>query len=68
MSKLYIIGNGFDLFHRYETSYDNFYQYLSNNGYDNTLSTLDKYWCGIDENGGFWSGFEENLGSLLDDD
>jgi hypothetical protein len=65
MSKLYIIGNGFDLFHGYETSYYDFYQYLSNNAHNNTLSTLDQYWCGI-KDGGFWSDFEENLGSLLD--
>ncbi len=66
MSKLYIIGNGFDLFHGYKTSYDDFFRYLLNNNYGNTLSTLNKYWCGTGKNGGFWSDFEENLGSLLD--
>ncbi len=65
MSKLYIIGNGFDLFHGYETSYHDFYQYLSNNAHNNTLSTLDQYWCDIKDER-FWSDFEENLGSLLD--
>ncbi len=67
MSKLYIIGNGFDLFHGYRTSYCDFYQYLSDNTYNDTLSTLAQYWSGLEDKE-FWSDFEEQLGSSLDDD
>ncbi|CAC9449102.1 unnamed protein product [uncultured Gammaproteobacteria bacterium] len=67
MSRLYIIGNGFDLFHGYETSYSDFYQYLSDEAcYGDMLSSLEQYWFNVEDKE-FWSDFEENLGNLDDD-
>jgi hypothetical protein len=46
----HIIGNGFDLFHGYETSYSDFYQYLSDEAcYGDMLSSLEQYWFNVED-------------------
>ena len=58
---LYIIGNGFDLHHKINSSYKNFRDWL----YDNEPSVLtdieEAYGCCEDE---WWSDFENQLSSL----
>lgn len=58
MKRLFIIGNGFDLWHGLPTSYVDFYQ--CNQEY---LDELDMYFTGIEASTTPWSDFENNLGS-----
>ena len=59
---LYIIGNGFDLYHGLPTSYRNFRDYVMD--CDKKLVELvDKYYLYSD----FWNDFETNLGNFDDD-
>jgi hypothetical protein len=55
-SRLYIIGNGFDLFHEIKSAYSDFKNYVEQNDED-LFNTLDNYFD-IDE---LWSDFEETL-------
>ena len=55
MNTLYIIGNGFDLWHELPTSYARFHDYA-----DGKLDMLKLYFC-IDAPD--WSDFEESLGT-----
>jgi hypothetical protein len=57
MTVLYIIGNGFDLWHRLRTGYGEFYEYAKS-----TLDEAERYFdCGdIDRP---WSDFESSLGT-----
>lgn len=60
---LYIIGNGFDLYHGLMTSYNHFREYVKRN--DSELYELiEKYYENKD--GDFWYNFEENLARLDD--
>ena len=62
---LYVIGNGFDLYHGLPTSYGHFRDYVIE--HDNELAELvDKYYS-HNKNSDFWSDFEENLGGFDDD-
>jgi hypothetical protein len=63
MSKLYIIGNGFDLHHGLSTSYTDFEHHLKTH-HIQLLDSLNKYYfiAGNDQN--LWSKFEENLANL----
>lgn len=62
---LYVIGNGFDLYHGLPTSYGHFRDYVKE--HDNELADLvDKYFS-HKKNSDFWSDFEENLGNFDDD-
>jgi hypothetical protein len=63
MSKLYIIGNGFDLHHGLSTSYTDFEHHLKTHNIQ-LLDSLNKYYsfARIDQN--LWSKFEENLANL----
>lgn len=62
---LYIIGNGFDLYHGLPTSYTHFREYVKE--HDNGLvEFIEKYYL-HKKNSDFWSDFEENLGNLDDD-
>ena len=80
--RLYIIGNGFDLFHRLPTSYEDFRKYLKSNDekiYDyvmesyNTLaypSNTNVFIGGLensDSNLLIWNDFEKALGNLDED-
>ncbi|MCW8864499.1 MAG: bacteriophage abortive infection AbiH family protein [Colwellia sp.] len=63
MSKLYIIGNGFDLHHGLSTSYTDFEHHLKTH-HIQLLDSLNKYYFieGIDQK--LWSKFEENLANI----
>ena len=61
-SKLYIIGNGFDLYHGIQSSYYNFKTYLKE--VDNSLFDLVETYLSPDEN---WSDLEASLASLDSD-
>ncbi|MEJ1341193.1 MAG: bacteriophage abortive infection AbiH family protein [Candidatus Sedimenticola sp. (ex Thyasira tokunagai)] len=70
MNRLYIVGNGFDLYHGFKTRYIDFANYLKSVNKE-LLDLLYKYYfleCSED----LWSNFEESLAnldqeSLLDD-
>lgn len=65
VNHLYIIGNGFDLYHGLPTSYGHFRDFVKE--YDNELAELvEKYYLHKKE-GDFWSDFEVNLGGFDDD-
>lgn len=59
MTKLYIIGNGFDLWHKLPTSYDLFYDFAKD-----TLDELESYFYIDTTQGGPWSDFENCLGTM----
>lgn len=63
MSKLYIIGNGFDLHHGLSTSYTNFEHHLKTH-HIQLLDSLNKYYSFARIDQGLWSKFEENLANL----
>ena len=64
INHLYIIGNGFDLYHSLPTSYRHFRDYVKE--HDNELAELvDKYY--MPKKLDFWNDFEENLGNFDDD-
>ncbi|MBQ8680684.1 MAG: bacteriophage abortive infection AbiH family protein [Treponema sp.] len=56
--KLFIIGNGFDLNHGYNTSYKNFKNYIYSNSYEIGSFSLKDYFPDDDD---LWSDFENNL-------
>jgi len=60
MNALYIIGNGFDLFHRLPTSYSHFHNYVIGNNTE-LLNTLDWYFSFETGNGYLWTNFEDDL-------
>ena len=58
--KLFIIGNGFDLFHGFKTGYNHFKQYLKNNNCPvSTSFSLATFFLG--ENEDLWADFENRL-------
>ena len=59
MTKLYIIGNGFDLWHELPTSYDLFYEFAKS-----TLDELESYFCIDITQSGPWCDFENCLGTF----
>lgn len=61
MTRLMIVGNGFDLFHNIKSSYQDFRKYISENSNDEFLENIEKYIDG-DE---LWSNFEYAL-SIVD--
>ncbi|MBE4034348.1 hypothetical protein HJ127_19095 [Vibrio parahaemolyticus] len=63
MQRLYVIGNGFDIYHGLPTSYLLFKDYLKNNNitsYDNFNDNF-YYYNNIDD---LWANFEESLSNL----
>jgi abortive infection AbiH-like protein len=59
MTKLYVIGNGFDLWHSLSTKYSDFYEFAKE-----TLDDLEPYYY-LDKNeDGLWSDFENSLGKF----
>jgi hypothetical protein len=58
MATLYIIGNGFDLWHGLPTSYDDFYEYAKE-----TLDELESYFRLDTIKTGPWCDFESSLGT-----
>lgn len=59
MTTLYIIGNGFDLWHGLPTSYDRFYEFAKEN-----LDELESYYNIDVTQGGPWCDFENSLGTF----
>jgi hypothetical protein len=60
MKNLYIIGNGFDLWHGLPTKYSDFYEFVGSE-----LSELEEYVCFEYTDGtAAWSNFEADLGSF----
>lgn len=66
---LYIIGNGFDLYHGLRTSYNNFFEWLKSNHYYDFVSNMEQMFPQMSGNKPLlWKDFEEALGKfdLLD--
>lgn len=59
MAKLYIIGNGFDLYHGLPTSYGDFYEFAKE-----TLDELENYYSLDLIPAGPWRDFENSLGTF----
>ncbi len=57
MDKLYVIGNGFDLWHDLPTEYERFYDFAKE-----TLDELEQFYSLDIEDNGAWSDFENSLG------
>lgn len=62
MSVLYIIGNGFDLYHQLNTRYTDFASYLKVQN-QRVLDDFNQYYC-IVNNQDLWADFEVNLSNL----
>lgn len=65
LETLYVIGNGFDLFHELPTSYGDFENFLFENDYSLWLS-LNRYFE-FQTRDGLWRDFERDLGSFKSD-
>ena len=65
VNHLYIIGNGFDLYHGLPTSYGHFREYVKE--HDIGLFELIEKYYSHKINSDFWSDFEVNLGNFDDD-
>lgn len=63
MTKLYIIGNGFDKHHNLPTGYDDFHQFVINN-YTNIENLFEEYFHLRTNEKDLWSDFESDLGSF----
>ena len=61
---LYIIGNGFDLAHGMKTSYEDFHQWLLDNGETSAVKRLETLYPDISDNEGRWCDVESALGSI----
>lgn len=57
MTTLYVIGNGFDLWHGLPTGYDRFYEFAKD-----TLEEMEAYYCFDVAKKGPWCDFENSLG------
>lgn len=67
MTTLYIIGNGFDLYHGLHTSYSDFHDFLSCHGEGDLIDSMERYWGHSDLLQGeyrniLWSDLERALG------
>lgn len=61
-STLYIIGNGFDLFHGLESKYEDFYFWLNANNHKEFSRNIQKVFPKLDTNPNFlWSNFEDAM-------
>ena len=65
INHLYIIGNGFDLYHNMPTSYSNFRDFVKEHDVE-LVEFVEKYFFHKTDCD-FWSDFEENLGTFDDD-
>lgn len=61
---LYIIGNGFDLAHSMKTSYEDFHQWLIDNGEFIAVRRLENLYPNIKNHIGRWCDLESALGSI----
>lgn len=62
MTILYIIGNGFDKFHKLPTGYDDFNNYIINNTLIENI--FEEYFQLRTNENGLWSDFENDLGTF----
>jgi len=65
MTTLYIIGNGFDLYHGLHTNYSDFHDFLSCHGEEDLIDSMERYWGHYDVLHGehtLWSDLESALG------
>lgn len=61
---LFIIGNGFDLYHEVLSKYKHFCSWLNLNGYENFVNEMERIFPLLDNKQiSLWSNFEEALGS-----
>lgn len=65
VNHLYIIGNGFDLYHGLPTSYRHFREYVKEHDKE-LFGLIEKYYL-HKINSDFWNDFEENLGNFDND-
>lgn len=65
INHLYIIGNGFDLYHNMPTSYSNFRDFVKEHDVE-LVEFVEKFFFHKTDCD-FWSDFEENLGTFDDD-
>ena len=65
VNHLYIIGNGFDLYHGLSTSYRHFREYVKEHDKE-LFGLIEKYYL-HKINSDFWNDFEENFGNFDDD-
>lgn len=65
VNHLYIIGNGFDLYHGLPTSYGHFREYVKE--HDKELVELVEKYYPHKKNSDFWNDFEASLGNFDDD-
>ncbi len=63
MDTLYIIGNGFDLFHNLPTGYDDFHKFVLSNNIP-LSNTLKEFFTMKINSDSLWASFEEDLGSF----
>ena len=60
---LYIIGNGFDLFHGIDSKYEDFYYWLNSNRHKDFVRDFQNIFPKLNTNPDFlWSNFEEAMG------
>jgi len=62
LDRLYIIGNGFDLYHGFPTKYSDFAKYLQAQNPD-LLELIHRYYS-FNRDMGLWANFEESLADL----
>lgn len=63
MKKLYILGNGFDLYHNLPTKYSDFNEYVDKNNEELSLFFEENFNFQLNEEG-LWKDFEEGLGTF----
>ncbi len=61
---LYIFGNGFDLAHNMSTSYENFHQWLINNGHSSFVRDFENLYPDVKNRDGRWCDVESALGNI----
>jgi len=67
MSKLHIIGNGFDIYHGIDSRYWDFYQFLKQKKYYSFIALMENFFTDTDDKGAenlLWSDFEMALGNI----
>jgi hypothetical protein len=65
--RLYIIGNGFDIYHKMDTRYADFHKYLSENNAD-LVDFLESYCYMEFDKAHLWTNFELDLGTFAWED
>jgi len=63
MTKLYIIGNGFDKYHKLPTGYDDFHKFVIDN-YSEIENVFEEYFLLRGNEDSLWSDFEADLGTF----